>query len=981
MIEAKGMLSSEELVRLVKAAGESEDIDAKGPVTWDNGVESAGLAKDIAAFSNSRKGGYLVIGKKEEEPGKFESTGVTPEQAATFETTKVATWVNNHFSPPIGLVCYPAVEHEGKRFVVIQVFEFSDVPTMCVKSFHRPNSKEHILREQAIYVRNVNAESVAVGVKELPALIGLATRKRSDALLADFDAILQGRPLVPLPTHEEQFQHELEGNEKATANDRTKTGEWFFAFHPSAYNSSRWQERDVLEGIIRTNSFRIVQEFPPCYKGTIGNEWGIVNIVYGEPWAFTRSGLFLSRRPFREDVMGPIQASLYVPTYDTNQMNLNVGQWIEYSLSLRVICEAFLFLSRMADAYDSGEMIEYQLTAKPLAGRYLVMLAERASYYEIPDAFGRAAPCQANAFCRKRSLNAAELRADWKGECINAMKDFLELFPSHGLNRDRLQLDVEEFLEARNRNAVESFEIKGEVGGMSNGDGLPKGWATVRLDEAADISLNRQAANLPLDTLVNFVPMPAVKEEFGGIDISTLRPFGEVQKGYTQFREGDVLFAKITPCMENGKVAVVPRLDHEWAYGSTEFHVLRPRCGIVPDWLAHFLSQKGFRHEAQRNMTGSAGQLRVPKNWLQQQPVPVAPTNEQRRIVAKIEELFSDLDAGVAALERAKAKLKRYRAAVLKAAVEGKLTEEWRANHPPKETASQLLERILKDRRRKWEEAQLSAYAKTGKKKPPANWKAKYKGPAAPDETSLPALPDGWCWTTVEQLTTLITKGSSPGWQGFEYVDDGILFVRSQNVRWGAIDLAEKVFLPRDFNNTHQNSVVQQGDVLLNLVGASIGRSAVATAGLDGANLNQAVAIIRLLPNSIINQLLVYFFLSPRLQGYIAETKADVARANFNLDDVRPTPLPLPPTAEQQQIVAEVERRLSIAQESEFQIEANLKRSYRLRQGILKRAFEGKLVPQDPNDEAASIPLEQVKARRDGFPCGKKADRPLSGKK
>ena len=123
-------------------------------------------------------------------------------------------------------------------------------------------------------------------------------------------------------------------------------------------------------------------------------------------------------------------------------------------------------------------------------------------------------------------------------------------------------------------------------------------------------------------------------------------------------------------------------------------------------------------------------------------PVPVAPTNEQRRIVAKIEELFSDLDAGVAALERAKAKLKRYRAAVLKAAVEGKLTEEWRAKHPPKETASQLLERILKERRRKWEEDQLAAYAKAGKK-PPANWKDKYKEPAAPDDDQPPGVA-GW---------------------------------------------------------------------------------------------------------------------------------------------------------------------------------------------------------------------------------------------
>jgi type I restriction enzyme S subunit len=94
---------------------------------------------------------------------------------------------------------------------------------------------------------------------------------------------------------------------------------------------------------------------------------------------------------------------------------------------------------------------------------------------------------------------------------------------------------------------------------MSNGDGLPMGWEVARLDDVANVSSNRRAADLPLDTLVNFVPMSAVKEEFGGIDISTLRPLTEVQKGYTQFREGDVLFAKITPCMENGKVAVVPR--------------------------------------------------------------------------------------------------------------------------------------------------------------------------------------------------------------------------------------------------------------------------------------------------------------------------------------------------------------------------------------------------------------------------------------
>ena len=121
--------------------------------------------------------------------------------------------------------------------------------------------------------------------------------------------------------------------------------------------------------------------------------------------------------------------------------------------------------------------------------------------------------------------------------------------------------------------------------------------------------------------------------------------------------------------------------------------------------------------------------------------------NEQRRIVAKIEELFSELDAGVAALERVRANLKRYRASVLKAAVEGKLTEDWRAQNPDTEPASVLLERILTERRRKWEEAQLAKFAQDGKQ-PPKAWRDKYKEPPSPLNV-VPALPDNWTWAVV----------------------------------------------------------------------------------------------------------------------------------------------------------------------------------------------------------------------------------------
>jgi type I restriction enzyme, S subunit len=235
---------------------------------------------------------------------------------------------------------------------------------------------------------------------------------------------------------------------------------------------------------------------------------------------------------------------------------------------------------------------------------------------------------------------------------------------------------------------------------------------------------------------------------------------------------------------------------------------------------------------------------------------------EQGCIVAKIEKLFSDLDAGIAALERAKANLKRYRAALLKPAVEGKLTEDWRVKRPNTEPASKLLERILTERRRNWEREQLGKFA-AARKEPPRNWRAKYVEPTQVGTIGLPSLPDSWCWASEEQIATHITKGSSGGWQRFDYSSRRIPFIRSQNVRWRSLVWEDLVFLPQEFNDTHQGSIVRSGDVLLNLVGASIGRAAVAVEEIDGANTNQAVGIIRLAPGSVSSYLLVQFLLSP----------------------------------------------------------------------------------------------------------------------
>lgn len=181
-------------------------------------------------------------------------------------------------------------------------------------------------------------------------------------------------------------------------------------------------------------------------------------------------------------------------------------------------------------------------------------------------------------------------------------------------------------------------------------------------------TLNPKIKNdLPLESLISFVPMSAVSTD-GNIDLTdTLIP--SESKGYTLFQDGDILFAKITPCMENGKGAIAHGLLNGYGAGSTEFIVLRPNTDCVTaKWLYLYLSQRSFRWKCQQHMTGSAGQKRVPAKYLASCEIPIPIISEQERIVSKIEELFSKLDASVAELQTAKEKLKVYRQAVLKEA-------------------------------------------------------------------------------------------------------------------------------------------------------------------------------------------------------------------------------------------------------------------------------------------------------------------------
>src|SRR6266704_1057180 len=335
--------------------------------------------------------------------------------------------------------------------------------------------------------------------------------------------------------------------------------------------------------------------------------------------------------------------------------------------------------------------------------------------------------------------------------------------------------------------------------------------------------------------------------------------------------------------------------------------------------------------------------------------IKLAPLPEQQRIVAAIEQQFSRLDVGVAALRQAKEKLKRYRAAVLKAAVEGKLTETWRAEHPATEPASKLLERILSERRAKWE-ADLRAKGKDSAK-------VRYVEPKGPDVEGLPELPEGWCWATVEQVSYFVRYGTSAK---TSEDDSGVPVLRMGNIQDGTLDLSNLKYLPAN-HSEFPGLLLEEGDLLFNRTNSAelVGKSAVYRGNLSKCSYASYLICVRTLAGCLTDYL-CFFLNSSYGKAWVASVVTQqVGQANVNGSKLQALAFPLPPLLEQEQIVSEVEQRLSIVSQLEAAVEANLKRAERLRQSILKEAFAGRLVTQDPNDEPASVLLERIRKERE----------------
>ena len=362
------------------------------------------------------------------------------------------------------------------------------------------------------------------------------------------------------------------------------------------------------------------------------------------------------------------------------------------------------------------------------------------------------------------------------------------------------------------------------------------------------------------------------------------------------------------------------------------------------------------------DLVHGVGRPRLGLKWFRTLRFPLAPLSEQERLVDAIDSYVTRLDDAVASLERVQTKLKAYRASVLKAAVEGRLVPtEASLAHAEKRTyepAEALLARILKERRRRWEEAELAKLKAAGKSSKEDKWKAKYQEAVAPDTSTLRELPEGWCWASVDQLGAVVT-GTTPPTSNAKLYGGDVPFFKPTDLDAGENVIAARQYLSRA--GLDDARLLPAGAVLVTCIGATIGKTGLTR--VDCTTNQQINAWISEEPLRR-TRYGFWFFVSPMGRNQVVGNASSTTLPILNKSRFLRIHVPVPPEREQVRIVAGIERHTSVADKALSDAALQLRRIHRLRQAVLKWAFEGKLVDQDPTDEPAGKGFARILAMR-----------------
>jgi type I restriction enzyme S subunit len=478
---------------------------------------------------------------------------------------------------------------------------------------------------------------------------------------------------------------------------------------------------------------------------------------------------------------------------------------------------------------------------------------------------------------------------------------------------------------------------------------LPNSWIEVKLGDIAEILDSKR------------VPVNSTERNsrISGKKITELFPYygatGEVGKiddfildgGYLLIGEDGAPFLdafKTKAYLVNGKFWV-----------NNHAHILQ--FSESNKFFCHYLNQVNFK----QYVTGTT-RLKLNQAALKEIILLLPPLPEQHRIVTKIEELFSELDKGIESLKTAQQQLKIYRQSLLKHAFSGKLTEQWRADNQDKlETADALLARIQSEREERYQ-AQLKDWEDNGRQgtKP----KAPKVMPPLTDE-KLAELPDGWGWTRLGNFIDSIDAGKSFKCSEREPSTNEIGVAKVSAVTWGEYNESESKTCV-DMSKVNSNYFIRKGDFILSrantieLVGACVIAKKVTK------QIMLSDKTLRIVFSGFTQEYFLHFLLSRMGRNQIMRlsTGNQESMRNIGQERIQSILIPVCSQLESKIIIAMLALKFSIIDQLEKTITTALQQSEVLRQSILKKAFSGLLVPQDPNDEPASVLLERIKAEK-----------------
>jgi type I restriction enzyme, S subunit len=437
---------------------------------------------------------------------------------------------------------------------------------------------------------------------------------------------------------------------------------------------------------------------------------------------------------------------------------------------------------------------------------------------------------------------------------------------------------------------------------------LPDTWCWCRLVDLGEINPRNHVKD---NVSATFVPMSGLPDRHSGELITEKRVWGDIKNGFTHFANGDVVLAKITPCFENGKAAVMRGLANGIGSGTTELHVFRPLQGYIdPGYVFIYLHSLHFTVEGINQMTGIAGQKRLPMEYFATRAFPLPPLLEQKRIVAKVNELMALCDKLESQYVLQEELGRTTRKSVFDHLIGSRDSKSLAVNWQ-RTTENMALWRTSQGAIEEFRNALCYLGCRGLLTEPSAIT-------GHDDNAGMFALPAGWSWTTLEGLSEPITSGSR-GWSQYQ-ASQGDVFIRSQDIKLDKLVFDDKAFVVLPEQVEGKRTLVQPGDLLITITGANVGKCAKVPVLKEIAYVSQHIALVRVRDTR--HTPFLHYWITNTFGGrkYLAKyIYGD--KPGLNLSQVGSIPIPLPPQDAQDRIVAILNRHSMLCRQLGIQID------------------------------------------------------------